>query len=515
MKKRSVFYALGLSAFMLAGFAFSANNSFVPAHATKGEGDETWYLVGTMNSWNIDDKSLKFEYKKSDDYAAYIYKIDLKAGDAFKISNGTGWEDAGGVVIGYGQNEGSGILKYLENNDGNFKVREAGTYILSVIDDNVAGYDDKSYGFSIVETEWYLSYFEEDVEKVEKRVSLSENEHNPFEYVLKLKEFAANEQWKIHSALGKVWINNYTFSHAEKMSYTMGGNVVVNEAGTYTITMNPYKRNSYVNWNDPFEPGYYLVGTAGINGSAQSSWQKPEYAVAMSELKEEEKVQRVARGVNIPAGAEFGIRHDTLEGATANVEWTNNTLYKNDELIGVDKAFTVKEDSTTNIVCNTAGTYDIYYKVSGYGTGEDGTVWLAVSSLSSTAEQFATKFLADTDAICGLVDQSARLSQLKTAWSKFATDYAALDEAEKTILKDAVANEEGTNIQKAMARYDLICGRYGETNTPNFIGRIIVSGSNSVNIVNASSITMTVIVAASVISLIVLVVFLNKKKFIK
>ena len=502
MKKKGVFFALGISASLIAGFAIGANNSILPAKATKGAGDETWYLLGTRNNWAHNEYPLV--YTEANGQAYYLLEIELEANEEFKISNGTDW-------VGYGGNTGGGIGTYLSQvSGGNFKVKEAGKYIVSIKDDNVAAYGDKSYGFNIFEAEWYLSYYKDEAEV--KSIKMAKNEHNPYEFAANMATFAQSDEWKIHSKLGKVWIDSYSFSHEGKMTYTSPNNVVVNEAGNYTVTMNYLNNTSYTNWIDPFTPGYYLVGTAGINNKEGSSWQNPENAVIMAEETEETRVQKVARGIYIPAGAEFGIRIDTKDGSKADVEWVSNTKYNNPELIGADKDLTAKEGSQTNMVCNKAGTYDIYYKVSGYDEAENGTVWVALNTASTTAEQFASKFLNDTAPICGITVQSTRLEQLKTAWAKFADDFATLPEAEQTILKETAANTEGTTIQKAMARYDLIVGRYGESNTPNFINRTIVKGSNNITVVNAYSATTTVIIVASIVSLVALVVFLNKKR---
>lgn len=513
MKKKGVFFALGISASLIAGFAISANNSILPAKATKGAGDETWYLLGERNGWGSDElakNQCQLVYTKTDSYASYLLEIELEANEEFKIYNGSVW-------IGYDGNTGGGIGAYLSKSDvgDNFIVKEAGKYIISIIDNNVAAYGCKSSGMTISEAEWYLSYYNDGVEVDAKRITMAKNEHNPFEFVANMAAFAQNDEWKIHSKLGKVWIDSYSFSHEWKMTYTSGANVVVNEAGNYTVTMNYLNNTSYINWIDPFTPGYYLVGTAGINKKEGSSWQNPENAVIMADETEDTKVQKVARGIYIPAGAEFGIRIDTKDGSKADVEWVSNTKYNNPELIGADKDFTIKEGSQTNMVCNTEGTYDIYYKVSGYDEAENGTVWLALNTARTTAEQFASKFLNDTAPICGITVQSTRLEQLKTAWAKFADDFKTLPEAEQTILKEATADTEGTTIQKAMARYDLIVGRYGESNTPNFINRTIVKGSNNITVVNAYSATTTVIIVASIVSLVALVVFLNKKKTIR
>ncbi|MDY4849186.1 MAG: SusF/SusE family outer membrane protein, partial [Bacilli bacterium] len=237
MKKKGVFFALGISASLIAGFAISANNSILPAKATKGAGDETWYLLGTRNNWAQNEYPLV--YTEANGQAYYLLEIELEANEEFKICNGTDW-------VGYGGNTGGGIGTYLSQADGgNFKVNEAGKYIITIKDDNVAAYGDKSYGFSISEAEWYLSYYNGVDEVLDKRITMAKNEHNPYEFSANMAAFAQSDEWKIHSKLGKVRINSYSFSHEGKMTFISDKNVVVNEAGNYTVTMNYLNNTSY------------------------------------------------------------------------------------------------------------------------------------------------------------------------------------------------------------------------------------------------------------------------------
>ncbi|MCH5172469.1 MAG: starch-binding protein [Erysipelotrichales bacterium] len=141
-----------LGALMVGAFAIggTAHKAPVTANATKGAGDEPWSLIGSVknpstNSYTNWDTDIPFSYNSAD--SRYELIVHLEAGDEFKIRYNGGWS----TQIAYGGNTGGGIGDYLQNSGGNFKVKTGCTdfYLLKIVDDNVAGYGDKSYGFSL------------------------------------------------------------------------------------------------------------------------------------------------------------------------------------------------------------------------------------------------------------------------------------------------------------------------------------------------------------------------------
>ena len=90
-----------------------------------------------------------------------------------------------------------------------------------------------------------------------------------------------------------------------------------------------------------------------------------------------------------------------------------------------------------------------------------------------TAEEFATDFLDSVT--CN--NNGASAPTLSRSWSELATLYAGVDTAHKAVLVNAAADENGTVIEQAMARYDFLCRKYSQFN--NFIGRNSANASNS------------------------------------
>lgn len=97
------------------------------------------------------------------------------------------------------------------------------------------------------------------------------------------------------------------------------------------------------------------------------------------------------------------------------------------------------------------------------------------------------------------------------SWDKLSSEYSSLLADYQTSIKGATGNQTGTDIEKAVARYDYVVAKYGYN---NFINRSILS-ANQINILNNKGnnlVILTVILsAASVVSLCSLFVFKKKK----
>ena len=97
-------------------------------------------------------------------------------------------------------------------------------------------------------------------------------------------------------------------------------------------------------------------------------------------------------------------------------------------------------------------------------------VWGATDMFADT---FADEFLTNLTCNANGASQPTYLSDY--SWAGFANLYSALDEEEQGILSSAVSNESGTDIQKTVARYDYIVGKYnkglGITSYNDFMNR--------------------------------------------
>ena len=98
------------------------------------------------------------------------------------------------------------------------------------------------------------------------------------------------------------------------------------------------------------------------------------------------------------------------------------------------------------------------------------------ASTAITATTFAEDFLANMT--CDSTGASAPTFASGYTWADFQVLYNQLDSTEKQTLHDAQANESGTTVEQAMARYDYVVAKYSYN---NFINRTISNSSNRMN----------------------------------
>lgn len=122
---------------------------------------------------------------------------------------------------------------------------------------------------------------------------------------------------------------------------------------------------------------------------------------------------------------------------------------------------------------------------------------------SYTAEAFAQDLLSETDAVCaGYNGVTDNYSSLLTVWNTLidADHYQKVPQDQKNILVTTVANTSGTDVQKAMARYDYLVAKYGLS--PFIDGRTVSPARVPGYINNQNDNTATIIIAVvSVLSL--------------
>lgn len=134
---------------------------------------------------------------------------------------------------------------------------------------------------------------------------------------------------------------------------------------------------------------------------------------------------------------------------------------------------------------------------------------------NAKALAFGTSFLNATVAACtdGTKDNS---EALKTAWATLKTEFNALSDGAKKLVKGAVANNAGTDLEKAMARYDHIVKRYSAVHTEidDFIGRgVTTSLTNQLFKANTTNNIMVIsLIACASVATIGGFFFIRKRK---
>ncbi len=158
--------------------------------------------------------------------------------------------------------------------------------------------------------------------------------------------------------------------------------------------------------------------------------------------------------------------------------------------------------------------YASYTEFTGYTSSNNNcpiNFYRRVESASYTATQFSSDFLGSIT--CDATGNTA--PTLSRSWSDLAALFNTLSSSEKSTLVNASANESGTLIERAMARYDFLCRKYNQFN--NFIGRASANPSNAAffpfyqdrSLILAFSIAFGVVVIGAAV-----LITLKKKKVI-
>ncbi len=135
-----------------------------------------------------------------------------------------------------------------------------------------------------------------------------------------------------------------------------------------------------------------------------------------------------------------------------------------------------------------------------------------------TAEDFAEQLLSETDAVCVGYDGIANNKEaLVEVWNHLGGEerWQALSATQQQILIDTNADEEGTTVEQAMARYDYLTGKYGLNNfiagrTPASFANIAYYDSQVTE--SSTSVTIIVIVAVASMTLLGVTLVLRKRK---
>lgn len=129
------------------------------------------------------------------------------------------------------------------------------------------------------------------------------------------------------------------------------------------------------------------------------------------------------------------------------------------------------------------------------------------------SDVWAISFLGNSTAACEANKNAASMSQdLIDQWAAAKADFEALEADQKALIKNAIANVAGTQLQQAVARYDLIVKKYG---AENFAGRAI--STPEANVINGTTDDLSASVAIAALGLTGAVAigsyfFLRKKK---
>ena len=166
--------------------------------------------------------------------------------------------------------------------------------------------------------------------------------------------------------------------------------------------------------------------------------------------------------------------------------------------------------NTYGLTLNTTGDRFRYYN--------GGTVKLYRLKVSDHADEYAQLFLGAFT--CDSTGENAPTFTIKEgstywSWSLLEDEYDNLTAVEKEQFRLGVPSSSGSNIEQAIARYDLIVRKYG---WENFMARTVTLGAPHVQPItasNSSTIVIVVVALTSITSIGVLLVIKRKRSLVK
>ncbi len=270
--------------------------------------------------------------------------------------------------------------------------------------------------------------------------------------------------------------------------------------------------------------GLYEIGTPSIS-EASGTYDAPDTPVIYSTTGNEtadyaSRLTTVTGTATLTSGSfdDAAGTNDIKLSFTVGTK-TVQVFYKKAAQTADADAFAAIKDAVANSTEITIKGFTGWYD--GFQVQMNGVVEAAESY---TAEEFAQYLLDETDAVCeGYVEGDNNYEALVTVWNKLQnpTDpdqksYPFLPAAEKTILGEADADEEGSTIEQAIARYEHICSAYGLAQFIEGRAEIPVKGTYAPSYMStldsSSSITIIVIVAVASMTLLGVTLVLRKRK---
>lgn len=201
----------------------------------------------------------------------------------------------------------------------------------------------------------------------------------------------------------------------------------------------------------------------------------------------------------------------TVDAITATYV-TSVTLLSSDDGSNWDTEGTFDKSTGAKSVTIANPSASLYYKIVVVCSKADGNGPISISKVeffnaSISAATWGERFLANVTCDNGVTPPSTQ------KWSQMKTQYNDLLQSEKTIILNTNANEDGTTLEQAIARYEEVLTKYSNrTSYPDFLNKGI--NSNVVKTINndPTNIIMIVVIVSSMSLLMTAFILLKHKK---
>ena len=231
--------------------------------------------------------------------------------------------------------------------------------------------------------------------------------------------------------------------------------------------------------------GYYVVGDADFTGGNIGAWNAAGGVRLTTECND--PANYLEGAVTIPDVDEaVQVRPLELTGE-GTVNWLDFTL-------GATYSFASKNGD--NLEFSKGGTYAVYVKLVNYQP---------VVYLNEGLAAFNTKFLSEVGGVCNEVLAGTKtVVQLQSIWADQAAAYASLSATEKAEVEALTidgGNENGSDLEKVVAKYSYIVHKYGTAVCNDFIwGQTYSAQSNGFNAINNNNVMLITVISLSIVA---------------
>ena len=231
--------------------------------------------------------------------------------------------------------------------------------------------------------------------------------------------------------------------------------------------------------------GYYVVGDADFTGGNVGAWNAAGGVRLTTECND--PANYLEGAVTIPDVDEaVQVRPLELTGE-GTVNWLDFTL-------GATYSFASKNGD--NLEFSKGGTYAVYVKLVNYQP---------VVYLNEGLAAFNTKFLSEVGGVCNeILAGTKTVAQLQSIWADQAAAYASLSATEKAEVEALTidgGNENGSDLEKVVAKYSYIVHKYGTAVCNDFIwGQTYSAQSNGFNIINNNNVMLITVISLSIVA---------------
>lgn len=249
--------------------------------------------------------------------------------------------------------------------------------------------------------------------------------------------------------------------------------------------------------------GYYVVGDADFTGGNVGAWNPAGGIRLTTDVNDPQNF--LEGSVTIP-DVEGAVQVRPLElNAAGEINWVNFSL---------GATYSFAEKNGDNLEFSKGGTYAVYVKMVNYQP---------VVYLNEGLAAFNTKFLSEVGGVCNeILAGTKTVAQLQTIWADQAAAYASLSATEKAEVEALTIDggkENGSDLEKVVAKYSYIVHKYGTAVCNDFIwGQTYTAQSNGMNLVmTRNNVLLITLVSVSVLAASAGLVFyfLRKKKLVK